>query len=545
MTAILIGILLGTTVLVTARGESPTGTPSTTFPAAPVDARTTDEGWFAPLPKTAEKQRPEQAEDVFVIPIHGLISPTTYEAIKRKAIRCRSAGADLVIFDMKTPGGRSDAMSDIVQLILEEFGDIYTVAFINPKAYSAGAVISLACNEIVHTETSRIGDAMPIMIGPQGTIIPIPDKERGKIESAARAEIRVLGKRNGYSIPLCEGMITITMEVWLIRNPQTKELRIVDATDWRGRVTGQPASTQPSTATPPAKVDAQWEYVRTIAGTNELVTMTADEAIFLGIGSQIVDSMDELKEEFQVLGEAVTLRDTWSEKMVDFLTSAAVAGILLFVGALCIYLEINTPGFGVAGTIAVICFAILFGSRFLVGLAAWWEIALFVVGLVLIAVEIFVIPGFGIAGITGIICCVVGLLAMLVSNPPDKFPIPQTDLDWSIFTNGLMAVMIGSLLAFAAAIVLARYLPKAPVASRLILEVPNITTSAPATQDAPILSVEVGATGTVNAPCRPVGTVRVGETLIDAIADGGYISGGTEVKVVKVEGNRVVVTPLA
>jgi membrane-bound serine protease (ClpP class) len=220
-----------------------------------------------------------------------------------------------------------------------------------------------------------------------------------------------------------------------------------------------------------------------------------------------------------------------------------VTGILLFVGILGIYVELNTPGLGLPGAVAVIAFAILFGSRYLTNLAQWWEIGLFLAGLVLIAIEVFVTPGFGVLGISGLICCIVGLLAIIIPNAPDKLPVPQTELEWGIFRTGLTALGLAFLGAVVAAIILGRYLPKMPLASKLILA-PASPSTGPATESAPIRLIQVGQMGTVQSICRPVGQVRFGDKLVDAVADGSFIPAGTKVKVIRNEGNRVVVTPM-
>jgi len=348
-------------------------------------------------------------------------------------------------------------------------------------------------------------------------------------------------QRRGRNEALCEGMIGLTREVWLIRNGDTGELRIVDEKDWRRRVKGAPVTTAPTAA---QDEQSPWRYVKTIDDANELVSLTSKEAVEFGLSERVFDSMAKLGEHYNIAGEPAVLVDNWSETLVDFLTSTQVAGLLFFAGILCIYIEINTPGFGVAGGIAIACFAILFGSRFLVGMANWWEIAIFVIGLILISIEVFVTPGFGVAGISGIMLCVVGLLAMLVRNPPGSLPIPQTDLAWKLLTSGLLALMIGFIGAMIGAVVLAHYLPEVPLANRLILAAP-VATAGPAGEAAPIRSVQQGDAGKVEATCRPVGRVRIGELLIDAVTEGEFIAAGTDVKVTRNEGNRVVITPVA
>jgi len=517
---------------------------TTTAPTtAPAGARVTADGWFRPIPTDPKPKLPAKIPqtEAFVIPIHDEITTTTYDSILRKVLmHCKGKDTKLVIFDMDTPGGLGSAMIDIARVITRELKGVYTVAYVNPEAISAGAVISLACDEIVLTPGGIIGDAMPIMVSPQGGIVPIPKEERGKIESYALAQVRSLAKQNGYSQDLCEAMITLSIEIWLIRDRQTRELRYLNL-EKHPRYDKSTGADDKAKTKPP--LDKPWEYVRRIVGPMKILTMTDEEAIDLGFARHVVPSMDALAEHYGIVGQPTLLTDTWSETLVAFLTSPAVTGILVFVGILGIYVELNTPGLGLPGAVAVIAFTILFGSRYLTNLAQWWEIALFLVGLALIATEIFVTPGFGVLGISGLVCCIVGLLAIGIPNAPDKLPIPQTDLDWDLFKTGLTAMALAFIAAVASAIALGRFLPKIPLAGKLILS-PAPPPDGPATESAPIRSIKVGQTGTVRSICRPVGQVRIDGKLLDAVADGAYIPAGTQVKVIRNEGNRVVVTPV-
>ncbi len=495
------------------------------------------EDWFR-RPKVERPRRPEKITTAFVIPIHGPIGTATSDGVKRKVIRCKAAGAQIIIFDMNTPGGRGDAMEEIVRQIIDELYDVTTVAYVNRRAYSAGAIISLACNEIVMAPGAIIGDAMPIMIGPQGQLVPIPKAERAKVESAILAEVRLLAQRRGHNETLCQSMVTLSIEVWLIRNTETRELKVVDAKKWRGKVTGGPEGESSEVAAPN---DLPWEYLRTIVGADKLATLTTDEVVEAGLAVHIFDDMDALRKHYDIIGEPVVLEDNWAESLVGFLTSPAVMGILLFVGILCAYAEIQSPGFGIPGGIAIACFAIVFGSRYLTGLAQWWEIALFFMGVVLLLLEIFVTPGFGVLGLGGILCCIVALLSMLVPNAPMELPWPKTDGAWEMFSTGAMWLIVAFVAATAASAVLARYLPKVPIAGRLVLAAPQAPESPPASEDAPILGVKVGQVGKVTQTCRPVGKVLIGERFVDAIADGAFIEEGAEVVVLRNEGNRVVV----
>ena len=539
--AITLAVLICTCVATAQDG--PSAPAAATQPAgAPEGARATSEGWFAPVePQMPAPPLPDEVVVSFIIPINGPITETTYRTVKRKIIRARAGGAQLVIFELNTPGGESTAMKNILRLILDELRSVHTVAYVNPEAISAGAVISLACNEIAVSPTAIIGDAMPIMVGAGGQLVPIPKTERGKIESYFKGQVRTLAKQNGYNVELCEAMITLTLEIWLIRNTQTRELRIVNAADWRGKVAGEPTAQATSAPAAGVQTPSDWQYVRTIDGPGELVTLTTDEAVFTGIAAHTFNSSADLQEHYNITVAPERLADSWSERMVGFLTSPAVAGILMFVGVLCLYVEINSPGFGVPGTIAIIAFAILFGSRFLIDLAQWWEIALFAIGLILLTIEIFVIPGFGVAGVLGIVFMLAGLLATLIPNAPGKFPWPETDMDWGLLSDGVVALVIGFTFAIIAAAIVAQYLPKIPIANKLFLKPAEHVDEPPVSESSPMQRIEVGAIGTVESMCRPAGMVRFGDDLLSAASEGQIIEPGATVRVIHKDGNRLVV----
>jgi len=494
----------------------------------------TPDGWFAPLPRKAPP-RPEKVTRAFVIPVREEIKDKTFKAIRRKAVRCRSAGADLVILDMDTFGGGVIAALNIARLLKVQFADIYTVCYARTRAISAGALIALACDEIVMTPVGKLGDCAPIVLAGK-----LEGVEREKGESALRAEFAESADRNGYPIPLAESMVTMGREVWLIRNKGTQELRYVSAKDWRGRVDAPEGLT-----TAPSSPASEWELLRVVVPSTELLTMRPDQALEYGFASRLIPApLDEplknVLKDFGVQGAATVLGDTWSEKIVDFLTSPPAIGFLFFVAILCAYVEMHTPGFGVAGAVAIACFAVLAGANYLTGLSQVWEIALFALGAALLLAELF-IPGFGVLGIMGILCCVAGLLAMLIPNAPGKWPIPGNPLEWDVFGSGLFAMLAGAVAATIAAALLAKHLSKMPLAKRLFLEAPSAPAGPPVPEASPMQRIEVGDTGVVEGVCRPVGKVRFGDDLVDAMTEGDTIEAGAAVRVIRREGNRLVV----
>ncbi len=516
--------------------------PATTRPA-PGGVRTTDEGWLAPRVRQYPAPAiPDKVTKAFVLNIRdpGGITLTTLASIRRKVTLCKGKGAQMVILDLDTPGGRSDAMEGICDLISKDLKGIYTVAYVRPRAISAGAIISLACCEIVMAPGSRIGDSMPIMIA-GGKLMPIPDKERGKIETNARALTRAVAQINGHNEMLCEAMITSTREIWRIRNRKTREVRIADpdAKDWRRLVANWPGTK----ATRAQDAELDWEFLDAIDREADLglVMLTDSEAIKCGFIDHVFEDFDALEEHYNIIAKPVVLEDNWSEGLVAFLTSPTLVGLLMTLGILGAYMEFQAPGFGLPGSLAIVCFAVIFGSHYLIGLAQWWEIALFCTGVFLLAMEIFVIPGFGVAGVSGLFCCAIGLMAMVVPNSPTEFPWPQTDLDWSWFGSGLYALGLGFSVGVIASVIIAQYLPTMPLVSRLMLGEAKAATDAPATESAPIMHIKIGDTGMVETMCRPVGTVRFGQEICDATSDGSAIEAGAKVRVIERTSNQLIV----
>jgi len=233
--------------------------------------------------------------------------------------------------------------------------------------------------------------------------------------------------------------------------------------------------------------------------------------------------------------------------MVRWVNSPAVMGVLVMLALLGVYIELNSPGVGLPGLVAVICFTIIIGSKHLVGLANWIEVALFILGILLLIVEIFVLPGFGIAGISGIILIFVGLFGMLVKNPPDEFPWPESQLDWQLFTNGTLGLLFGSVGFAVLAWLFAKYLPKLEFLSGLILTpaVPKqggeMEVSLTAPPESEVVGVKIGDIGEVISTLRPTGKARFGDAIVDVVAEGEFLGKGAEVEIIEIHGNRAVV----
>jgi membrane-bound serine protease (ClpP class) len=517
-----------------ATAAQPATNPATTRPGA----RGTDEGWFAPPVRTSPLPvLPDKVTSAFVIPVREEISEKTYYAIKRKLVRCLASGAQLIVLDMDTPGGGLFDGLNIARTLRTDAKDTRVVCYVRPETISAGTMIALACDQIVMTPVGKMGDCGVVYLLGRPSGLP-PDK----IETYVRAEFRQSAEMHGYSDALAQKMVDPNKEAWLIRDKKTRELQYVLADEYSGRV-----SIAPGLSKVPSNPDADWDLLRIVVPAGNLLTLTTPEAVNYGFCAAVVDSprkdpLAGLAEHYNVSGGFEVLEDTFSEELLELFTGMAMTSLLLAGGIVFGYIEFHTPGFGLFGSLSVICLALLLGSRFLTGMAQWWEITLFVLGLVLLGVEVFITPGFGVTGTLGIIFCLVGLLAILVPNAPNKLPWPSSDLDWSVFKRGAAAMAIGLLAAAAAMMMLAKYLPKVPVANWLILK-PAAASPAAMSEAAlePVRSIAVGQIGVVAGICRPAGQVRFGEAIVDAVTEGEYIPAGTKVRVIRNESNRVVV----
>lgn len=469
-----------------------------------------------------------------VIVCKGMIDDGLYKSIRRRTELALNAGAEYLIYEIQTYGGLLQSGDDIAKYFILEVGKkAKTVAYITTEAISAGAMISVSCRDIIMLENTTIGDCAPIAIGAK-----LEGVEREKTESFTRAAFMRAAEANGYPAALLKAMVTMQIEVYRIKNLQTDEYKFFEAE-----------------FLPKDANEYDLDNKQLIVKDDELLTLTASQAYEYGIARAVVEEMagafEFLSERDGVtfVGEPMMLRTNWSEEMVRWLNSPAVMAVLVMLAMLGVYIEFNTPGVGLPGLVAVICFAIIIGSKYLVGLANWVEVALFVVGILLLLIEIFVLPGFGIAGVTGILCILVGLFGMLIKNPPDRLPWPQSQFDWDLFTNGVLGLSMGFVGFIILAGLLTKYLPKLQFLSGLVLipSTPKLGTEIEVSMTAPptreTVGVKVGDIGQVISTLRPTGKARFGDAIVDVVAEAEFLDKETKVEIIEIHGNRVVVKP--
>lgn len=451
---------------------------------------------------------------IHVIPVSGDVEPGMAAFIKRAIEEASKTPEDICILEFDTFGGRVDSALQIVETLLDTPKG-KTIAFVKTKAISAGALIALACNEIVMKHNTTIGDCAPIAYSNEGATML-----GEKFQSPLRAKFRALAKRNGYNETLAEAMVTAEIEVYQLQTD--KKTLFMDSREYEEL---------------PKEKKEGFVSKKTVVAKGELLTMHDNEAVELGFAKMRVADFNEMIEKMDFSGYPVERVDeNWSEQLVRFILT--ITPILMMVGLAAIYTELKAPGFGLPGIVGILCLGLAFGSHYLVGLANYTELLMILLGMLLIGIEIFILPGFGIAGVSGILCVTLGMVLSL-----QGFVIPDPSLPWEmdLMVKNLSQVLGAFLMAILLALVILRYVfPKLSITARG----PYLTQTL---KDARADSLEsrdatLGDEGTAATPLRPSGKIMVGHKRFDAVTEGEFIESGSRVVISKITGNKIIVS---
>jgi len=483
-----------------------------------------------------------------VLPIRGVIDNIMRDSIERRLGEARAAGTTTIIFEMDTPGGQVTSALDICQIIKTASVDVRTVAWVHPHAFSAGAMISVACDEIWMSGHSSIGDCAPIVVVPGTGVQPLPEAERAKAESPILNEFRDSAARNGYDPLLSRAMVTVGEEVWWLEK--------VDGSDERRFVTGE---AKKRLIDETDEDEREWKVVESyleptlgkemplsqpVDRASDLLTMSQYDAVAFGFARGILAKSVDLVDALELTGPPTYFEMSGWEKFASVLNSPIVRGILLIIALLGGYLEFQSPGLILPGATALVALAIFFAAPYAAGLANIWHLLVLAVGLILLGVEIFVIPGFGIAGIAGIVLIGFAVLATFVPAEPElpPFSMPSLPATWKGLVTGVK-VLIGSLcLSLVGIFLLVRYLPESRLARGVITANPEA--DALALADTHPTVALVGDVGVVTGDLRPGGQARFGQEIVDVHSQGEFVEAGRRVQVISREGMQVVVRPL-
>lgn len=448
---------------------------------------------------------------VYIIPVKGTIDLGLSGFIKRALNEARQNKAQAIILEIDTFGGRVDAAVEITYA-LEKVKPIPTVAFIDDEAWSAGALISLACEKIIMSPGSSIGSAEPRALG-FGKTDELADE---KVVSAVRAKFKSVAQENNHPVNLALAMVDKDSQITQVKIKD--EIKILNAQEL------EEAKSKYR--------EKDIEVIKIINPKGKLLNLTAKEAKGLGLAKEILSSKTQILE-FLGLDKASLkeVKPNWSEALVRFLTHPIVSPLLLILGFLGIFFELQMPGWGISGTLGAIFLALFFWGHYLVGLAGWTELIIFFLGVLLLLLEILVIPGFGITGIAGIALIFLGIFLSLIKHP---FSAPKIQIIQAFYT--LSSVII---ITFVMVVLTWRFLPKTGLWRRIILDFSETRKSGfePATSQ----EYYLGKTGKTLSALRPSGKAIVEGHTLDVITEGEFIDKDKEIKVIKVEGNKIIV----
>ena len=395
--------------------------------------------------------------------------------------------AKLIIFDIDTFGGRVDAATKIKDAILDS--NLPTIAFINRRAISAGALISLSCDSIFMTSGATIGAATAVDI--QG------NKGSEKVISYMREEMASTAEANGKSRDIASMMVDegLSLSYFISVNGDT-----LTSNDIEG-----------------FKVD-------------KLVTLTTKDAIKLNFSEAEIETFDLLVEYLDLVDyKVITIKSTWSEDLVRFLTNPTVAPLLMSLGFLGLLFEVKSPGLGFPGLAGIIFLGLFFGSHLLVGLADMIEILVLFFGIILIFLEILIIPGFGVAGIFGGGLILWSIFYMLLG----EYPNPED------YNNAYIGLSIATLGCLVCGILLFKAITQSKLYSKIIEYKPQRK------EDGYSISKGyeklIKKKGKASTDLRPSGKVEIDNNIYQAITTGDYIEKNSEIIVIKIEENLLVV----
>lgn len=419
---------------------------------------------------------------VFVVPIESEIDNRAARHFSLAQRQASEAGADILVVKLNTFGGALDAADSIRTALLRS--PLPTVAFVDVNAASAGALIALACDSVYMAPAASMGSATVV----NGAGEPMPEKYQSYMSTIMRATAEHHGRR-------AEG----------------------DSSVWRR----DPA------------------IAASMVNPEESVSLTARQALACGYADGIAPDLNAVLADLQRSGEEVQYyQSSLTDDILGFLSNAAVRAVLIMLIIGGIYMEMHTPGLGFAGAVASVAAILYFLPGLIIGTMPAWVVLCLIAGVVLIALEIFVVPGFGVTGIAGIIAVAVALTGVMTTSDA----VTGID-DLGAILRSVGIVAIGAVAA--AALVLYLTSSRGPKIFRRHTELMTELTV-----DKGFIGVDlsprqyIGAVATTLTEMRPAGKIQIGDQTFDAVSTGEFIGRRRKVQVVRYENAQLYVTPI-
>lgn len=480
-----------------------------------------------PVESMRESSVSDQPVKAVRIALDEAITPLTEEFILRQIRTATADGANLLIFEITSPGGYLSSSVNIANAIADlDPVKVTTVAWIPEQAISGAAVVAFGTDRIVLAPDGKIGDAGVIQETAEGGAFErVPEK----LYSDFLITLQNLAERKNRPTALLQAMVDRNLKVYEVTNKETGKVTYMSqfeidasADEWiQGAIV------------PESRGDI-------------LLTVNGRRAFELGLAAQPAANFDELRIRLGV-PESNSLKPasrTWVDTMVWFLNTQFAGFGLITLAILCIYIEAHVPT-GFFGICAAVLFSLFFWARYLGGTSGSLEAVLFVLGIVLLGLEIFVVPGFGVFGISGILLMTAALV--MASNTYDGMSVGE-QFNQSMRSLGTLAGALVTVIVVAT--VINRFLPSIPFLNRMILTPPGYAEADPSALKldpelmggaAGVGGISVGDTGVSESSLRPTGKATIEGNYMDVVSDGSYIDHGQSIEVVRVAGSRIIV----
>jgi membrane-bound ClpP family serine protease len=476
------------------------------------DTREEVADWYN-IPRSAVRENPllGRIPDAVCIEVRGQLSRLLGSSISRRLSSAVAMRANFVVLKLECGGGSASVAADLAEQIRELSArhQILTVAYLTEHASDLAAVLALSCTQTVMHDKARLGGFDAYF------------RNRTDDQRAVAAMLEGTAEQRYYPPLLARALADPNLVLWRVKNPKNPLQRNV--------VSDEQLRSEPD------KWSQEGNEPLTRAG--KYLTLDATTARELGLAQHVVASLDEVYALYRIDPQTVRAGGPdWLDRFAAFLRLPVITFLLVGIGIACLILELKLPGIGLPGVTAGICFILFFWAHAGLGFT-WLAVLLFVLGLVFLAVEIFVTPGFGVLGISGIVLLLAGLGLATIER------WPQSESDWIDVASNMGQFGLTLIGGVIAAMIVGRYLPYIPIANRLVLVPP---TEKPGDGEAETATAHpradlLGAIGVTATPLRPAGMVRFGDEYVDVIADGGYVQPGARVQVIEIEGNRIVV----
>ncbi|MEX2186433.1 MAG: NfeD family protein [Pirellulales bacterium] len=412
-------------------------------------------------------------------------------------------------------GGGSPADSEPLANYLASLdpGKVRTVAYIGSEARADAALVALACDHVVMQSGAKLGGEADYKI------------EKREIELVREAVRTSLAPDKGRNWSLVASLIDPDIEIYRYTRQGERDVLV--------------EYFSPEEAAEREDRDGQeWKRGEAIKPRGAPLEVDAALARQLHLANHVVEDFNQFKAIYNITDDLVEPQSNWATDLVEALAHPGLAWLLLAVGFGAMYIELHTPGLGVAGFISGMCFMVYFWSQFLTGTAQWLEVLLFFGGVLCVMLEILVLPGFGVFGFGGAVMILSSLV--LASQ---TFIWPDSAYQMSEFRDSLMVVGLGIAGCIGMAVALRKVLPRAPFLGRVVLMPPEGDAAADIRQREAVVDLGflVGQRGVMTTPCSPAGIARFDDELIHVVSDGDFIARGADVIVSEAHGNRVVV----